>query len=227
MSRIVGFDPSMTNFGWVVLDEGHTKEPSLVARGRFQTKSKQLFIARYTYLRDQVIELLAEYDPDNVSCESPIFNDLYSEGMYALFMYVNEAVWKAEKDIVFFSPGQLKKLAKTVLKRPKVWKMEKEDMVQAAKRLLNVRKNINHNEADAVWAGRAGARFFALINELIDEGDLIAAERDMFIKTHTFIRGKRAGQTVRSGLVFKENKRYFRFSQGDFNIPTITGSTSG
>jgi Holliday junction resolvasome RuvABC endonuclease subunit len=217
----------MTNFGWVVLDEGHTDTPALVARGRFKTTAKQLFIARYTYLREQVTELLAEHDPDIVSCESPIFNDLYSEGMYALFMYVNEAVWQAKKDIVFFSPGQLKNQALTVLKRPDGWKMEKEDMVMAAKRLLSLKKNINHNEADALWAARAGARFHALLTEEIAESDLHPTEHEQFLKTHTYVRGKKAGQTVKSGLMYKEGKRYFLFSRDNFNLPTLLGEKIG
>jgi uncharacterized protein YpbB len=43
--------------------------------------------------------------------------------------------------------------------------------------------------------------------------DLTPSEYRAFAKVHTFTKGKRAGETVQQGAMFKENQRFFRFSQ--------------
>ena len=50
------------------------------------------------------------------------------------------------------------------------------------------------------------------------EEDLTVSEYRAFAKIHTFVRGKRAGETVKLGAVFKKNQRFFRFSV----LPKVT-----
>lgn len=208
--KVLGMDPSLTNFGWCLVECSPT-EISPIDHGRFQTDSKTLFVDRYISLRESVRELISKHNPDKISCEYPIFDNLYSEGMYGLFLFTCEAVRTSKKDIVFFSPGQGKAHARLFLDRPKGWKMEKTDMVEACK--LAVGKTWNHNEADAYWISRAGSRFWMFVEGVLPEEEMTSVEIQQFTKVHTFKKGKRAGQTKRSGIAYREDERFFRWSQ--------------
>ena len=209
---VLGLDPSLTNFGWALHDDEKEGSDRCPARGRFQTPSKMVFINRYCYMRESLRELIQEYKPDYVGIEYPVFNDLWSEGMYGLFLYSCEAL-KAEKiDVVFFSPMQVKVHARLSLDRPKGWKMLKGDMVDAAKDDTGGKGRWNHNEADAYLVARTSARFWQLHQGHINVDDLTEPEKKQFTKIHTYQRGKKAGETVRKGILFRESERFFRWS---------------
>ena len=212
--KVLGLDPSLTNFGWAIHDteaDPLTRD-CCVARGRFQTSAKTLYVARYMEMRASLLALLKEYEPDRVSCEYPVFNDLWSEGMYGLFLFTSEALYLAKKDVVFFSPGQLKAHARHFLERPKGWKMLKGDMVDAA-RTHTGGGRWNHNEADAYWAAVSGSRFWMLLDEDLELENLSPVERQQFTKIHTYIRGKKAGKTVKSGILYREDERFHLWSK--------------
>ena len=209
---VLGCDPSLTNFGWAVHDDSAQGAERCVARGRIQTSPKDLEISRYAHLRASLRNLIQTHKPDRLSLEYPVFNSLYSEGMYGLFLFTWEAIWREHSDVVFFSPGQLKAHARIVLGRPKGWKMGKGDMVQAAQ-LDTAGGRWNHNEADAYWAAWAGARFWRLYDGDLTTEDLTPVEKHQFLKIHTFSRGKRAGKTERKGLLFREGQRFFQHKE--------------
>jgi hypothetical protein len=169
------------------------------------------FVDRYASMRESLRQLIQKTKPDKVGIESPIFNDLFSEGMYGLFLYSNEALRIEQKDVVFFSPGQGKAHARESLKRPKGWKMLKADMVAAAKHDAGLGK-WNHNEADAYLIARLAARFWDFYAGAIQEETLTPVELAQFTLIHTFQRGKRAGQVVKKGLLYRESDRFFRWS---------------
>ena len=166
---------------------------------------------RYVSLREEVGRLL-DSNPaiEAVGVESPPFGEQYSEGLYALFLMVNEAVWSRRRDVVYFDPGTVKMLVKED-PRARKGKMFKSDMVDAARADTQIKK-WNHNEADAYHIGRFASRFWLLQRGVLAESELTPAEHQAFARVHTFSRGKRAGQTVRSGALFKEGQRFFRFS---------------
>lgn len=208
----LGLDPSMTGFGWCIHDSGATGRDRAYARGRFSTPAKQIFISRYMYLRDQVGALLDKYpDVKVLGVESPPFGEQWSEGLYGLFLYVNEAVYTRRRDVVYFDPVTVKMLAKGDPARK--GKMFKSDMVNATLADTGGTGRWNHNEADAYIIARSAAQFWRLIEGDIQAEDLTPAEVHSFTRTHTFTRGKRAGQTVKDGLVYREKDRFFRFSQ--------------
>ena len=210
---VLGLDPSLTNFGWALHNSSAEGVDRCPGRGRFQTPSKMVFIDRYVYMRDSLQGLIQDHKPDFVGIEYPVFNDLWSEGMYGLFLYSCEAL-KAEKiDVVFFSPMQVKAHARLSLDRPKGWKMLKGDMVDAAKHDAGGKGRWNHNEADAYLVARTAARFWQLHQGQIDESELTEPERKQFTRIHTFQRGKKAGETVRKGILFRESERFFRWSK--------------
>lgn len=220
MMRVLGLDPSLTQFGWAVHDtDGHG---SCEARGRFHTSSKTLFVDRYIQMRESVRELIRRVKPDRMAVEYPVFKELYSEGMYGLFLYTCEAMRMERQDVVFFSPMQVKAHARVALGRPAGWKMMKPDMVEAAKFLTQTKGVWNHNEADAYWVGVVGSRFWRLYAEELTVADLTTPEREQFLKVHTFVRGKRQGQTVKSGILHREDERFFTWSQESPLISSLT-----
>jgi len=208
----LGLDPSITGFGWCVHNSEAEGPARVVARGVLSTSAKEIFVARYMYLRESIGRVIDEHpEIQAVGVESPPMGEQWSEGLYGLFVVVNEAVYLRRKDVVYFDPSTVKMLAKGDPKlRP--GKMFKADMVEAAKADTGIKGRFNHNEADAYHIARFAARFWELFNGKLDTEDLTPSEHQAFAKIHTFVRGKRAGQTEYHGALFKENKRFFRFS---------------
>ena len=159
--KVLGLDPSLTNFGWAIHE---TSAPvgdasRCPARGRFRTPSKMEFIDRYVYMREHLQELVREHKPDKVGIEFPVFGNLWSEGMYGLFLFSCEALKQEKCDVVFWSPLQVKAHARDTIDRPKGWAMDKVDMCEAAKQDASGGR-WNHNEADAYLVGVLAGRFW-------------------------------------------------------------------
>jgi len=207
----LGLDPSLTGFGWCIHNSVVVGKDRVFAKGRWSTSPKTIWVERYVTLRRELQDLLDQYLLiENVGVESPPFGELWSEGLYALFLVVNEAIWSRRKDVVYFDPGTLKMLAK---EDPKIrkGKMFKSDMVEAARADTGITR-WNSDVADAYHVARFAARFWKLLRGEIGVDDLTPSEYQAFAKIHTFKRGKRKGQTIMKGAMFKENQRYFRFS---------------
>ncbi len=213
---ILGLDPSLRNFGWVLM----TDEGDFLDKGMMSTEADMVFVERYIYLREglrKVVQMLREKYPNDVmrvGIESPIFNDLYSEGMYGLFLYSNEALMLEKLDTVYLTPNQVKAHAHVYLGRPKGWKMQKADMVDAVKKATQGQgaKAWNHHQADAYWVGRTAGRFWKLVEGDLDIADLSDLERKHFTDLERYVQGKKAGKIKRMGITHKEDDRYFRWS---------------
>ena len=211
--RVLGVDPSLTAYGWAIHDTSYpVGDPRRCpARGRFQTPAKQLFVTRYMDMRESLRALIREHHPDRMGLEYPIFSSLYSEGMYGLFLYTCEALHAEKQDVVFWSPMQSKAHARESLKRPPKWVMAKADMVEAAKADA-AGGAWNHNEADAYLAARLAGRFWLLLGGYITQADLTPVEMKYFTEIHKFTKGKKAGQEVKRGVLYREDERFFRWS---------------
>lgn len=208
----LGLDPSLRGFGWCIHNSDAKGRDRVIDKGRWATSSKDIFVTRYMELRENV-GLTLDRNPSiqAVGVESPPYGELFSSGLYGLFLMVNEAIFVRRKDVVYFDPLSLKMLVKedpSIVKG----KMFKSDMVDAAK-LDAGGGRWNADEADAYHVARYSARFWQVLNGDLDEADLTPSEHRAFVKIHTFTKGKRKGQTVKLGAVFKENQRWFRFSQ--------------
>jgi hypothetical protein len=211
--RVLGLDPSLTNFGWAVHDTAAEvgDRSRCIDRGRFQTSAKDLFIDRYVDMRANLRDLVREVRPDAVGLEFPVFNDLWSEGMYGLFLYSCEALKEERQDVVFWSPMQIKAHARVTLNRPKSWKMGKADMVDAAREDTGGGR-WNHNEADAYLVGRLAGRFWSFLHEEIRERDLTPLERRYFLEIKRHVRGRKAGRVTLKGVAYREDERFFLWS---------------
>lgn len=109
----LGIDPSLTGFGWCVHNSSVIGPARVIARGVVNTAAADIFVSRYVYLRTQLIHLISSYpEIQAVGVESPPFGESFSEGLYALFVYVNEALYLLRKDVVYFDPLTVKLLAK-------------------------------------------------------------------------------------------------------------------
>jgi Holliday junction resolvasome RuvABC endonuclease subunit len=207
---VLGLDPSLTNYGWALHDtSAPVGDPSrCLSRGRFRTAAKTLFIHRYKAQRESLRKLVQDLRPDRVGIEFPVFDNLWSEGMYGLFLYSVEALEEERVDTVFWSPLQVKAHAREAIDRPKGWKMDKADMVEAAKADA-AGGRWNHNEADAYLVAVLAGRFWELLEGAITEDDLTPVEAQYLTRTHTFVRGSKAGKTVKTGMVYREQDRYF------------------
>ncbi len=214
---ILGLDPSLRNFGWTLIHDGG----GFMEKGTMSTSASTQFVKRYIYLREELRSLVQDIKSRHptetlrIGIESPIFNDLYSEGMYGLFLYANEALMLEKVDTVYLAPNQVKSHAALFLKRPKGWKMSKSDMVTAAKEATQGQgaKRWNNHQADAFWVAKIASRFWLLLDQNLKEEDLTPLERRHFTDLKRYVRGKKAGKVKSKGLTYKEGDRFFRFSE--------------
>ena len=211
--RVLGIDPSLSAYGWAIHD---TKAPvgtpdRCLSRGRVSTPANMEFVLRYMTMRDSLRTLIQREKPDKIGIEHPVFSALYSEGMYGLFLYSCEALRTEGCDVVFWSPLQVKAHARETLDRPQSWVMDKVDMVEAAKKDAGG-KTWNHNEADAYLVARLAGRFWHLHADLLTEDALTPTERKYFTEIKQFSRGKKAGQEERRGVIYREDDRFFLWS---------------
>jgi len=208
----LGLDPSLTGFGWCVHRSDVAGPERVVAKGVWSTPAKgRVFVWRYMFMRESVGQLIDRFpEIEGVGVESPPFGELWSEGLYGLFLYVTEAVFSRRRDVVFFDPLTVKLQAKM---DPKVRRgtMDKRDMIEAAKADTQV-KRWNHNEADAFVIARSAARFWEYLRGSLSHEELTPSEKQSFARMRIIQQGPRAGEVERKGLVFREDERFFRFS---------------
>ncbi len=211
--RILGLDPSLTNYGWALHDTEAEGRDRVLARGRFQTKPREFpdEVGRYMHLRDRLRQTIAEHVPDAMGIEHPVLGEDYSEGMYGLFLFSLEAIKDARRDLVLFAPPQVKKYAKDILQRPKGWKMQKSDMVDAAREHAGGGK-WDHNEADAYHVASLSGRFWKFHAGELAESDLTLYEVKLFTEIRHITKGKRAGSVEIKGILHRESERFFRWS---------------
>lgn len=225
--RILGFDPSLTNYGWAVINMTEQGEKRCEARGRFKTPASMLYINRYVSMRQDVRALIRDVKPDHMGIEFPVFDNLFSEGMYGLFLYTSEAIREERQDVVFWSPLQVKAHARESLGRPAKWEMKKPDMVEAARVDAGNKGNWNHNEADAYMVACLAGRFWQLHDGLLTEESLTPVERKYFLDVKRYVRGKKAGKEEKKGVMYREDERFFMWSEDDDGSRSSSGEDEG
>lgn len=211
--RVLGLDPSLTNYGWALHDTEGVGGGRCLDKGRFRTKPRDFRdeISRYVHLRESLRGKIEELRPDAAGIEHPVFGEDYSEGMYGLFLFSLEVLKDSRLDVVFFAPPQVKRHAKDILDRPKGWKMAKSDMVDAAREDTDGGR-WDHNEADAYHVACMAGRFWGLYSGQIGTDVLTPYENKLFTEIRTITRGKRAGQVQIKGILHRESERFFLWS---------------
>lgn len=196
--------------GWALHDDSAVAgTPERCAgHGRFQTPAKQEFILRYISQRESLRGLVQQHKVTRVGLEFPVFGQMWSEGMYGLFLFVCEALRAEKCDVVFWSPMQVKAHARDTIERPPKWAMEKPDMVEAAAHDVGSGR-WNHNEADAYLVGVLSARFWRFLDGDLPVGELTPTETRYF----TEVKVQKAGKAVKKGMIYREDERFFAWSQ--------------
>jgi len=212
---VLGLDPSLTGFGWALVEVGTASQVTSPARGTWRTKKGDFpsFIDRYIFLRGKVRELLLLHPIEKVGIESPTFGQESSSQMHSLFTFSLEALRESFLDTVLIGNTQSKALVRRYLDRPGEWTMSKLEMKKAAGKITGDPKNWSGDSADAFWAGYLAARFWLFFQKEIDVKALTAYEKKAFTEIQKPKKGKKAGSQIKKGLLHRENDRFFLWSQ--------------
>ena len=167
---------------------------------------------RYVFIRHEVMNLIERLNPDKIGMEQSVFGSSQSPAMYALFITTLEAVKRSQKDVVLWSPTQLKSLARTLVKRPPKWKMEKSDMIEAAQKANNFKEKWNDNEADAFLIAVFSSRWWEYYTGKIMQSEFNKEEVHAFVEITYHVRGKKAGKVAYKGIEHAQGEKFFLWS---------------
>ncbi|NEQ64344.1 MAG: crossover junction endodeoxyribonuclease RuvC [Symploca sp. SIO2D2] len=70
----LGLDPGLARIGWSVVAEDNDNHPHIVDYGTIQTNKNLTTPQRLVEIEQDLVELLKEFEPDNVALEMPFFN---------------------------------------------------------------------------------------------------------------------------------------------------------
>jgi len=172
-----------------------------------------LEVKRYIDHREHVEQLVDSLNPHKVAIEYPVFNELYSSGMYGLFLFTFEALFNKRVDVVFLSNSSTKAYARRFLKRPQGWgNITKQDMIEAAKKDAG-KGRWSSDEADAYLIAVLGGRFWNFHEGNLKLGELTDYEKKLFAEVRRPQRGKWAGWELRKGIEYRQDDRFFLLSQ--------------
>lgn len=205
---VLGLDPSLTGYGWCLIDTEKEGDAQVLDYGVFKTVAKTYMPRRYRYLAESLDEVIRTcgYDIDWVGIEHPPFNASYSLGLYALYMYTWEILMDHRLGFVYFLPTQLKAYVRSVLDDS--GKMFKSDMKDATKQLLNDEwaGRLNHNVADAYLVAYHAGRFRKLVDGDLTESDLTEKEAQSWTRT---IKRRKTGNIDKVGTIYQEDDKWF------------------
>ena len=205
--RILGLDPSLTNLGFVVLEDG-----KVLDKGRLQTgKEDGLNLQRYLIISNGVTDLIKKYDIKYLSTESPVFCDFNSEVLYGLQSFLHLVYWSFGLKVLLISPLRVKSYALPGFKG----KIFKSDMVSAARKDLGLdaKSRLANDVADAYFVTKLGYRWWSFYEGNIKESDLTEQEHRIFLEQHTYTKGKKKGITEKKGVSFRENEMYYVYEK--------------
>jgi Holliday junction resolvasome RuvABC endonuclease subunit len=219
---IAGFDPSLTHFGWVILDVDKDDQESLIDSGVFKTDPRDgLLVQRIIRQRERVRKLLIEKRVSFVAMEAPYFCDFNTELLFALNQHIHEVFLDLGVYVIYIQPVTLKKLSVPYVNPQDV---SKNHMIHQAKIELGLQgKRLSEHIADAYFAGKVGRRFYQwnFLKKMRDE-DLGEDEKDLFCGKHTFTKGEKKGLTHYKGIIYRENDQFFDYSKQQKRTSHIT-----
>ena len=222
--RIIAFDPSLTGFGWAVLDcDEDGNNETIVDMGCLKTTAKMLYVLRYKYLQEQVDNILTKYgEADLLGLEIPPLLESYSAGLYALHIAVMAVVVKHRQRCLHINPSTVKSMAKGILNYD--GKIEKVEIVKTARKLfpeLEKFKRLNHNIADALFMAHMTKRFHLFQSGRISLEDLTIKEAQSYYHGEPLKGGllkNRELQDLKAhGLIKKENDQWYAFNESKYD----------
>jgi Holliday junction resolvasome RuvABC endonuclease subunit len=208
---IAGFDPSLTHIGWIIFDQEKTGAKAVLEAGTFQTSPKDgHLIQRLLMQQERIRLLLTSRKVSFVSMEAPIWKDWNSEILFALNQFIHQVLLDLKIFMVHLQPSTLKKYAYPELDPNDVTKSH---MTHQAKKELNrMNKRFSEHVADAYFAGKIGLKFYQwYFLHMYSDDDLTEQERNLFCGKHTFVKGEKKGLTEYTGIIYRENERFFNY----------------
>lgn len=214
---VLGLDPSLTGYGWALIDTEQEGMDQILDYGVMKTKAKTLMPRRYRDLANGVHDIIEQADVDQidfVGIEHPPFNASYSLGLYALYMYTFEVLMDHRLPFVYFLPTQLKAFVRAILDDYR--KMFKSDMKDAMKVLLDDEweGRLNNNVADAYLVAYHAGRFKKLLDGDLTEEDLTDKEKQSMTKT---IKRRKTGKIDKVGMMYQEDEKFFLLRKEKFD----------
>ena len=220
---IAGLDPSITHFGWVLLDETKTGKDLLVSNGTFKTDpSDGLITQRLIMQRESLRKFLIDNKIEFVSMEAPYLQDWNTELLFALNQYIHEVFLNLNIFVMYVQPSNIKKFACPGIPSKDI---SKHHVNHQAKTELDLHgKRFSEHCADAYFAGKLGSIFFQwYFLKNIKDDDLPEDLRNMFCGKHTFTRGAKKGITEYSGLIYRENEQFWDYKKQSRKTLNIIG----
>ncbi len=210
---IAGFDPSMTHFGWVLLDEVKEGKEALLDHGIFKTEpSDGLIVQRLITQKERVSKFLIDNKIKFVSMEAPIWQDFSTEILWALNQFLHEVFLNNSVFVMYVQPMSLKKFA---CPDQNPLELTKHHIVHQAKTELGLHgRRFAEHVADAYFVGKIGAYFYRwFFLKMLKDADLPEYLQDFFCGKHTFVKGIKKGTTEYHGIIYKENDQFFDYTK--------------
>lgn len=234
---ILGLDPSLTGFGWCLIDTNQSGREMVISYGVLSSLASTFLPKRYRDLTGELDQVIREecikhaIKIDFVGIEHPPYSASYSMGLYALYVYTVGVIMDHRLSFVYFLPTQIKAFARGIL--GDTGTMFKSDMKDAMVACLGGewKGRLNNNVADAFLVAFHAGRFKSLLDGHLREEDLTRQEAQAFTKVE---HKKRKGTTEEKGLIFKKDERYFLLNEDNYNYiyesskeGNLTGETHG
>ena len=216
----LGLDPSLTNYGWCVLNDMAKGRSRRIASGSHSTTPDMIPVVRFMQFRSMVDDLISKYDPDVIGIESPAYDGPFQVIHHGLLLFSLESIFKHRKDVVFYDPSTLKSLirgnknVKGPIHKIDVQKFVSLDMLSP--------DLLPHDEADAYALSFFATRIFKLLDGKIQREDLSESEKRIFLDKTKKVKTLKGIIQKSTGHVFRENSRIFKFSKvsvGDIKLP--------
>lgn len=219
----LGLDPSLRAYGWAVHDSSAKGRARRVASGHEGTLPSVVPVARFLHFQALVQDLLRRHPQvEAVGMESPAYEaGPFQSIHFGLMMFSQVPVFELRKELVLFDPTTLKYLAKEDPAKRK-GTMGKADMQrQVQLDTMDVRV-IDNNEADAYLVALYAARFMDMMAGRVDPSALTPSERAVFLGRKRRVKTRAGVRTKSMAHAFRENSRFFQFSQvpqGSVSLP--------
>jgi hypothetical protein len=114
--------------------------------------------------------------------------------------------------MIYLQPSTVKKYAYPDMDPDNITKSH---MTHAAKKELGLmNRRFSEHEADAYFIGKIGLKYYQwLFLKKFSDQDLTEIEQHLFCGKHTFVKGIKKGITEYTGIIYKENERFYDYTK--------------